>query len=73
MGNKFDIDEGEDTIALTEEGIKQVENFREKDTELFVLINAYVLSGFLDLAKEELDYKDYEVFSKILNRLGLGV
>jgi len=73
MGNEFDVNEGEGTMVLTEEGIKKVEDFKKKDTEMFILINAYVLSGFLDLAKEELDEKDYNIFSEILNRLGLGV
>ena len=74
MGNKeFDVNDEEGTMTLTEEGIEKVEDFKNKDTELFILVNAYVLSGFLELAKEELDDKDYEVFSEILNRLGLGV
>lgn len=66
MEDKFDTEKFE----LTEEGKKVIREFKKENPDLYFLLNAEVLTKFIEMAKEDLDKKDYE---RVMKCLAFGV
>ena len=60
MVNEFIEKVDEETVKITDEGIEKVENFIKKESELYLLINLYILNNLFDMLHEELSEEDFK-------------